>query len=115
MEKYLLEEKNLEKVSNEGDRDTLLIEVAGDNYNRLMKHYADELGGMLGVSDYIANVVDRVLASDEYIEAVQFERDKKGSRWDYMHIKYANCLDWYFLDKANAIIYNDYPRLTEEA
>ena len=97
------------------DRDTLLVEVAGDQYNRLLKEYADTLNGMLGAVDYIANVVDSVLASDEYTEAVQYERDGKGTRWDYMHIKHDNCLDWHFLDKANAIIDREYPRLTEEA
>ena len=94
------------------DRDILMIEVAGDQYNRLLKEYADNLNGMLGAVDYIANVVDRVLASDEYTEAVQYERDGKGTRWDYMHIKHDNSLDWHFLYKANAIIYREYPRLT---
>lgn len=103
------------KMRMEADRDILLIEVAGDNYNRLMTDYSDELSGMLGVSDYIANVVDSVLASDEYTEAVQFERDDRGTRWDYMHIEYNNCLDWYFLDKANTIINSEYPKLNKEA
>lgn len=93
------------------DRDTLIVEVAGDNYNRLMREYNDELCGMLGVSDYIANVVDIVMSSDEYTEAVQYERDNKGTRWEYMQIEHNNCLDWYFLDKANALIESDYPRL----
>jgi hypothetical protein len=103
------------KMRMEADRDIILIEVAGDNYNRLMDDYSDELSGMLGVSDYIANVVDSVLASDEYTEAVQYERDGRGTRWDYMHIEYNNCLDWYFLDKANTIINSEYPKLNKEA
>jgi hypothetical protein len=103
------------KMRMSADRDTLLIEVSGDTYNYLMEDYADELSGMLGISDYIVNVVDEVLSSDEYKSAVQYERDGKGTRWDYMHIEHENCLDWFFLDKANAIINEDYPRLNKES
>jgi hypothetical protein len=103
------------KMRMSADRDTLLIEASGDTYNYLMEDYADELSGMLGISDYIVNVVDEVLSSDEYTSAVQYEREGKGTRWDYMHIEYNNCLDWYFLDKVNAIINKDYPRLNKEA
>ena len=102
-------EDELKMLMNE-DRDIILVEVSGDNYRRLLNDYSDELGGMLGITEYIANVVDSVLASDEYTSAVQYQRDSNGCRWDYMHIKYHNCLDWYFLDKANAIINKDYPR-----
>jgi len=103
------------KMRMSADRDILLIEVSGDTYNYLMEDYADELSGMLGVSDYIANVVDEVLSSDDYINAVNYEKSGRGTRWDYMHIEHENCLDWFFLDKANNIINKDYPRLSKEA
>ena len=103
------------KMCMDGDRDILLVEVSGDNYNYLMEEYSDDIGGMLGISDYIANIVDEVLSSDEYTSAVQYQRDGKGTRWDYFDIEYSTCLDWFFLDKANAIINREYPRLNKEA
>jgi hypothetical protein len=105
-------EEELQKRMKE-DRDLVLVEVAGDSYNRLMEDHADELSGMMGVSSYIAEVVDRVLSSEPYTKAVQYEKEGKGNRWDYMHIMHSNSLDWFFLDMANDIINKEYPKINK--
>lgn len=95
-------------------RDLLIAEISGDNYSRLLKDYSDELGGMIGVSRYIIDIVDKLIDSDEFKDAVNYELNGNGSIWDYMHFKFDDCLDWHFLDKANEIINRDYPKLSNK-
>lgn len=102
----------MEKKKN--DRDLLIAQISGENYSRLLDEYSDELTGMIGVSTYIIKIVDELIESDEYNKAIEYEKNnanKYDNRWDYFHKKHGTCLDWYFLDKANEIINNEYPKL----
>lgn len=94
------------------DRDLLLAEIAGEHYQRLCNDYADNLGGMIGVSLYLIEIADRLIESDEYTKAMEYEKNsdnKYTTRWDYFGKELNTCLDWYFLNKAGEIIEKDYP------
>jgi hypothetical protein len=96
------------------DRDLLIAEICGENYNRLVTEYNNELTGMIGTSLYIISIVDQLLQSEEYNKAVEYEKNsdnKYANRWDYFGRYHSTPLDWYFLDKANEIIKKDYPPL----
>ena len=101
------------KKNNRNDRDLLIAEISGDNYGRLLDEYTDELGGMIGVSIYIINIVDELIESEEYVKAVIYESDEThgNGRWQYFNEFHGTCLDWYFLDKANKKIEKEFPRL----
>lgn len=104
----------MEKINQTNDDRVLLIaEISGENYNRLVTEYGDELTGMIGVSLYIIGIVDQLLQSEEYNKAIEYEKNsgnKYANRWDYFGREHRTPLDWYFLDKANAIIEKDYPK-----
>ena len=91
------------------DRDIVLVEVSGEHYTRLFDEYQDQLNGMIGVSCYLADVVDSLMDSEEYTKAMEYEKSNT-TRWDYFEDIHNTCLDWYFLDKARKIIERDYPR-----
>lgn len=98
------------------DRVLLIAEIAGENYMRLCNEYSDNLDGMIGVCDYIVQVVDGLLQSEEYIKALQWESENHttnnfSNRWTYFNHIHSTSLDWYFLDRANEIIERDYPKL----
>ena len=108
----------MEKINQlNDDRDLLIAEISGENYNRLVTEYNNELTGMIGTSLYIIGIVDSLLQSEEYNKAIEYEKNsnnKHANRWDYFGKKHNTCLDWYFLDKANEIIEKDYPTLNKQ-
>jgi len=100
-----------EEVRTKADYELLIALLSGENYNRLITEYADELGGMLGVSDYLITMVyQQCIDSEEYQEAIKYEQSGKDNRWGYFHVSHSTCLDWYFLEKCSKLIEIDYPR-----
>ena len=59
------------------DRDLLIAEISGENYDRLLTEYNDQLTGMIGVSMYIIGIVDELLQSEEYKKAIEYEKKNK--------------------------------------
>ena len=99
------------------DRDLLIAEISGENYDRLLTEYNDQLTGMIGVSMYIIGIVDELLQSEEYKKAIEYEKNsgnKHDNRWEYFGKEFNTCLDWYFIGRANEIINKDYPKLNNQ-
>ena len=62
----------MEKINQKNDdRDLLIAEISGENYNRLVTEYNNELTGMIGTSLYIIGIVDQLLQSEEYNKAIE--------------------------------------------
>jgi hypothetical protein len=100
-----------EETKTKGDYELMIALLSGENYNRLVTEYADELGGMLGVSDYLITMVyQQCINSREYQKAIAYERENKDNRWGYFIETYATCLDWYFLEKCRKLIETEYPQ-----
>jgi len=88
------------------DRELLLCQISWRCFDHLHKYYADTLSGMTGVSSYISGMVDGFLSGD-----VSKEAQKSGNTWDYYVDKFGTCMDWYYMDEAEKIILQQYPKL----
>ena len=103
----------LEETKTKGDYELMIALLSGENYSRLVTEYADELGGMLGVSDYLITMAyQQCINSEEYQKAIQYEQGGKDNRWGYFHVAHDTCLDWYFLEKCRKLIENEFPKKT---
>jgi hypothetical protein len=97
------------KAIKQANKEMLISLLSFEHFKNLYDNYADELNYSLGISDYLINIAEELINSKDYKDAEDFCINNGHNRiWDYFHETRSECLDWYFLDKARAIINSTY-------